>query len=74
MNHVKVKNLSVYYSDYCALEHLNFGAIKGEFVAIVTLKGELVAIGEALMSAVEVNMKDKGLAIDVKKVFMEAKD
>jgi H/ACA ribonucleoprotein complex subunit 4 len=45
---------------------------KGEFVAIVTLKGELVAIGEALMSAVEVNMKDKGLAVDVKKVFMEA--
>jgi H/ACA ribonucleoprotein complex subunit 4 len=47
---------------------------KGEFVAIVTLKGELVAIGEALMSAVEVNIKDKGLAVDVKKVFMEAKD
>jgi len=39
MNHVKVKNLSVYYSDYCALEQLNFGAIKGEFVAIVGKSG-----------------------------------
>ena len=44
---------------------------KSEFVAILTLKGELVAIGEALMSAVEVNSKEKGLAVDVKKVFME---
>jgi len=47
---------------------------KGEFVAILTLKGELVAIGEAITSAVEINMKDKGLAVDVKKVFMETKD
>jgi len=45
---------------------------KGEFVAILTLKGELVAIGEALMSAVEVNSKDKGLAVNIKKVFMES--
>jgi H/ACA ribonucleoprotein complex subunit 4 len=45
---------------------------KGEFVAILTLKGELVAIGEALISAVEVNSKDKGLAVNVKKVFMES--
>lgn len=43
---------------------------KGELVAILTLKGELVAIGEALISAVEINTKEKGLAIDVKKVFM----
>ena len=45
---------------------------KGEFVAILTLKGELVAIGEALMSAVEVNSKEKGLAVNIKKVFLEA--
>lgn len=44
---------------------------KGEVVAIMTLKGELVAIGEAAMSAVEINTKEKGLAIDVYKVFME---
>ena len=45
---------------------------KGEFVAILTLKGELVAIGEAIISAVEINMQDKGLAVNVKKVFLEA--
>ena len=44
---------------------------KGETVAILTLKNELVAIGEALLSAVEINTLDRGLAINVKKVFME---
>ena len=45
---------------------------KSETVAILTLKGELVAIGEALMSAVEINTQQKGLAVKVKKVFIEA--
>jgi len=45
---------------------------KGEAVALLTLKGELVAIGEAQMSAVEVNTQVKGIAIKVKKVFMES--
>jgi len=45
---------------------------KGELVAILTLKGELVAIGEALMSAVEINTKEKGLALNVNRVFIEA--
>ncbi len=45
---------------------------KGETVAVMTLKEELVAIGEALLSAVEINTKEKGLAIKVKKVFVEA--
>ena len=45
---------------------------KGQDVAIMTLKGELVAIGESLMSAVEINTKEKGLAIKIRKVFMEA--
>lgn len=45
---------------------------KGETVAILTLKEELVAIGEALMSAVEINTKEKGLSVKVKKVFMGA--
>ncbi|MFH1405890.1 MAG: PUA domain-containing protein, partial [Nanoarchaeota archaeon] len=44
---------------------------KGETVAILTLKDELVAIGEASMSAVEVNTKEKGIAIATKKVFIE---
>ncbi len=45
---------------------------KDQTVAILTLKGELVAVGESLMSAVEINTKEKGLAIKVKKVFYEA--
>ena len=44
---------------------------KNEIIAIMTLKGELVAIGESLLSAVEINTKNKGLAIKTKKVFME---
>ncbi len=45
---------------------------KGETIAILTLKNELVAIGNALMSAVEINTQKKGLAIKVTKVFMES--
>jgi len=44
---------------------------KGENVAIMSLKEELVAIGEAQMSAVDINTKDKGIAVKVKKVFLE---
>jgi len=44
---------------------------KGEMIAILTLKEELVAIGEAQMSAVEINTQQKGIAVKVKKVFME---
>jgi H/ACA ribonucleoprotein complex subunit 4 len=42
---------------------------KGEIVAVMTLKGELVAIGEAVISGVDINSKEKGIAINVKKVF-----
>lgn len=45
---------------------------KGEMVAILTLKGELIAMGEALMSAVEINTQEKGLGVKIKKVFMDA--
>jgi H/ACA ribonucleoprotein complex subunit 4 len=44
---------------------------KGEIIAVLTLKEELVCIGESLLSAVEINTKDKGLAIKVSKVFIE---
>ena len=44
---------------------------KGETVAVMTLKEELAAIGEALMSGVEINTQQKGIAINIKKVFME---
>ncbi|MBT4935814.1 RNA-guided pseudouridylation complex pseudouridine synthase subunit Cbf5 [Candidatus Woesearchaeota archaeon] len=43
---------------------------KGEIIAVMSLKDELVCIGEALMSGVEVNTKEKGIAIETKKVFM----
>jgi H/ACA ribonucleoprotein complex subunit 4 len=44
---------------------------KGETVALMSLKEELIAIGEALMSGVEINTHNKGLAVKVKKVFVE---
>lgn len=39
MNHLSVKNLSVYYDSYCALKDVNFKTDKGEFVAIVGKSG-----------------------------------
>ncbi len=42
---------------------------KGEIVAVMTLKEELVAIGEAMMSGVEINTQQKGIAVKVQKVF-----
>ncbi len=45
---------------------------KGEIVAILSIKGELIAIGEAAMSAVEAITKEKGIAVNTKKVFLEA--
>ena len=44
---------------------------KGETVAVMTLKDELVAIGEATMSGVEINTQQKGIAVKVHKVFVE---
>ena len=44
---------------------------KGETIAVLTLKGELVAVGEAKMSAVAVNTNEKGIAIKISKVFMQ---
>ncbi|MBI4151889.1 RNA-guided pseudouridylation complex pseudouridine synthase subunit Cbf5 [Candidatus Woesearchaeota archaeon] len=44
---------------------------KGETIAIMTLKDELVAIGEAMMSGVEINTKEKGVAVKVSKVFLD---
>jgi H/ACA ribonucleoprotein complex subunit 4 len=45
---------------------------KGEAVAILTLNGELVAIGTSEISAVEINTKRKGLAAIVSKVFWQS--
>lgn len=44
---------------------------KGCYVAIDTLKGELVAAGETLHNSTEICKKTKGIMVDIKKVFME---
>jgi H/ACA ribonucleoprotein complex subunit 4 len=44
---------------------------KSETVAVMSLKDELIAVGEALISAVAINSQEKGLAVKVKKVFVE---
>lgn len=43
---------------------------KGDSVAIMTLKGELVAVGEALIPSLDILAADKGLVIETKRVFM----
>ncbi len=43
---------------------------KGSWVAIMSLKGELVAIGRALLDASEIMRKSKGIAVKTDKVIM----
>lgn len=50
---------------------LNLNIEKGVTVALKTLKGELVAAGESLYKSDEINKKNKGIMVDIKKVFME---
>ncbi len=50
---------------------LHEGIRKGDVVAIMTLKGELVAIGEALMSSDEIAKASKGLAFRPLRVIMK---
>ncbi len=47
------------------------GIRKGNVVAIKTLKGEAVAIGEALMKTREIMEQDTGIAVDIKRVIMK---
>ena len=53
------------------IARLSTGIKKGSMVAIKTLKGEAVAIGNALMSTREIIEKDKGMAVDVNRVIMK---
>ncbi len=46
------------------------GIRKGDTVAILTIKGELVAVGEAVMSTEEVIQAKKGIAVKTKRVIM----
>ena len=50
---------------------LEEGIEPGGMVAILTLKGELVALGSALMSTEQVIREKKGLAVKTKRVIME---
>jgi len=43
----------------------------GDWVAILSLKGELVAIGKATMDSREILQKNKGLAVKTDRVFMK---
>jgi H/ACA ribonucleoprotein complex subunit 4 len=52
----------------CELES---GIEKEELVAIMTLKGELVALGIANMTSEQIMKKNKGIAIKTDKVFMQ---
>jgi H/ACA ribonucleoprotein complex subunit 4 len=44
---------------------------KGDWTAMLSLKGELVAIGKALLSSKEILEKNKGLAIKTDRVLMK---
>jgi H/ACA ribonucleoprotein complex subunit 4 len=44
---------------------------KGEWVAMLSLKGELVAIGRAVLSSKEIKEKNKGLAVKTDKVMVK---
>ncbi|MEM2296192.1 MAG: RNA-guided pseudouridylation complex pseudouridine synthase subunit Cbf5 [Ignisphaera sp.] len=44
---------------------------KGSRVAVMTLKGELVAVGKALMDSGEIMGAEKGLAIGIERVVMD---
>jgi len=46
---------------------------ENEVVALMSLKEELIGLGESRMSKEEILEKEKGLAVKVKKVFMERK-
>jgi len=53
------------------ISKLNDKIQKNDVVAIMTLKGELVALGTATMNSEDIMKKEKGLAVKTDKVFME---
>ena len=44
---------------------------RGKLVAILTLKGELVALGKALRSSEEIKSMEKGIVVKTWRVYME---
>jgi len=50
---------------------LSSNIVKGDLVVILTLKGELVALGKALLSANEIEELAKGFAVKIERVIMD---
>lgn len=50
---------------------LHEGIKRGELVAVFTLKGELVCLGESLMTTEEMLVRDKGIAVKTRRVVMK---
>ena len=50
---------------------LNDTIKEGTLVAVMTLKDELIALGDSRLTSNEMQKKTKGIAIKIKKVFME---
>ena len=44
---------------------------KGNLVGIYTLKGEIIALGEANMNLEEIRQNDKGIALNIKRLIMK---
>ncbi len=55
------------------ISKLNEGIENGDIIGVMTLKDELICIGEAEMSSEEIMKKKKGKVIGSKKVFMQSK-
>ena len=53
------------------ITRLTNNIVKGSLVAILTLKGELVALGEALYSADQITSMNKGIVVKIKRVYIE---
>lgn len=50
---------------------LHSGIGKSDVVAVMTLKDELIGLGNAVMTSDEMMASDKGLCVTIDKVFME---
>ncbi|MEM3573431.1 MAG: PUA domain-containing protein, partial [Nitrososphaeria archaeon] len=49
---------------------LSSNIVKNDLVLILSLKGELIALGKALLSSEEIEELSKGLAVKVERVIM----
>ena len=53
------------------ISKLHANISEGEMVAIMTLKEELVGIGQAILPSEKILQEEKGLAVKVEKIFMD---